>query len=166
MIIQEIENRHRAEIADLRGSMVVSRGQAHRLDRLPGYIALIDNRIVGLITYALSANECEIVSLDSKAEGQGFGTELIRRVIGKADECGCTRVWLITSNDNIKAIRFYQRRGFDLIAVHPNAIAEARKIKPSIPLTGYDGIPVRHELEFEYRLEPYEENEPRRRADT
>ncbi|MNV93512.1 hypothetical protein D3C71_1882140 [compost metagenome] len=61
-------------------------------------------------------------------------------------------MWLITSNDNTRAIRFYQKRGLDLKAVHRDAITEARKLKPSIPLIGMDGIPIRHELEFELTL--------------
>lgn len=77
---------------------------------------------------------------------------MIDAVVRRAQKSNCSRVWLITSNDNTKAIRFYQKRGYDLKAVHPHAITEARKGKPSIPLNGFDGIPIRHEIEFEYRL--------------
>jgi RimJ/RimL family protein N-acetyltransferase len=65
---------------------------------------------------------------------------------------GCKRVWLITTNDNTHAIRYYQKRGFDLVAIHRNAIDASRKIKPQIPLTGFDGIPILHEIEFEMML--------------
>ncbi|MNN86607.1 Acetyltransferase (GNAT) family protein [compost metagenome] len=97
---------------------------------------------------------CEIVSLDSRQENLGAGTKLIELVNREAARLGCSKVWLITSNDNTRAIRFYQKRGFDMVAVHREAITEARKLKPSIPLLGYDGIPVRHEVEFEYRVVP------------
>ncbi|MNC40667.1 Mycothiol acetyltransferase [compost metagenome] len=113
-----------------------------------------DGIVQGVIYYCCEAGECEIVSLDSRVENLGTGTKLIELVILAADSLGCTKVWLITSNDNTRAIRFYQKRGFDMVAVHHDAITEARKLKPSIPLTGYDGIPVRHEVEFEYRLTP------------
>ena len=65
---------------------------------------------------------------------------------------GCRRVWLITTNDNLRALRFYQRRGFRLVAVHPNALARSRELKPSIPEIGLDGIPLRDELELELTL--------------
>jgi RimJ/RimL family protein N-acetyltransferase len=65
---------------------------------------------------------------------------------------GVGRVWLITTNDNTAALRFYQRLGFDLVALHRDAVDAARSIKPSIPLVGNDGIPIRHELELELRL--------------
>ena len=69
-----------------------------------------------------------------------------------AKKNGCRRVWLITTNDNTYAIRFYQKRGFDMAAIHRNAINESRKIKPQIPLTGFDKIPILHEIEFEMML--------------
>ncbi|MFC3773383.1 GNAT family N-acetyltransferase [Paenibacillus sp. GCM10012303] len=152
MIIQEMNDTLREQIRDFRGAIVVSRGRVHALDQLPGYAACVADEIKGLIMYNLQDDECEIVSLDSKLEGQGIGSQLIDAVVRRAQKSNCSRVWLITSNDNIKAIRFYQKRGFDLKAVHPHAITEARKVKPSIPFIGFDGIPIRHEIEFEYRL--------------
>jgi len=72
--------------------------------------------------------------------------------IAEVEENGCRRVWLITSNDNLDALRFYQRRGLRLVAVHRGAIDEARRVKPSIPATGEYGIPVRDEIELELQL--------------
>ena len=106
----------------------------------------------GLITYKISDDECEIITLDSTSEGCGIGTELINRVVGIAELHKCRRVWLITTNDNVDAIRFYQKRMFDLVNIHKNMVLEARKIKPQIPTYGYYGIEIKHELEFEYNL--------------
>lgn len=152
MEIKEIDKKLSEEIKDFGGSIVISRGQVHSLDTLPGYVVLFGDEIKGLIIYHIYDDDCEIVSLNSKVEDQGIGTKLIDLVIAKARESSCRRVWLITSNDNIRAIRFYQKRGFDIKAVHQNAITEARKIKPSIPLIGFEGIHVRHEVEFEFNL--------------
>ncbi|UCC16424.1 MAG: hypothetical protein JSU58_08645, partial [Dehalococcoidales bacterium] len=58
----------------------------------------------------------------------------------------------ITTNDNTHAIRFYQRYGFKIATIYPNSMEEARKIKPEIPFTGNDGIPLRDEIEFEIHL--------------
>jgi GNAT superfamily N-acetyltransferase len=152
MEIREIGETIKKEVSAFRGPIIVSRGQIHHIDKLPGYVAWINGEISGLVTYHFQNDECEIVSLDSKIENQGIGSKLVELVIDKAKVKRCTRVWLITSNDNIRAIRFYQKRGFDLKAVHRDAITEARKIKPTIPLIGHDGIPIRHEVEFEYVL--------------
>jgi len=65
---------------------------------------------------------------------------------------GCRRLWLITTNDNLNALGFYQRRGFRLIALHPNALEASRKLKPQISLKAANGIPIRDELELELEL--------------
>ena len=96
--------------------------------------------------------DCEITVLQSLCEKHGIGGALIRSVMRVAKEAGCRRVWLITTNDNIHAIRFYQRFGFALLEVRINAMDEARKLKPQIPLTGNDGIPIAHEFVFEIQI--------------
>lgn len=152
MFIQEIDDGTREAALEISGRIIVSRGVVHRLSELPGYCAVIGGTVQAAIYYHCEAGECEIVSLDSKCENAGAGSRLIQLVLEEAARRACARVWLITSNDNSRAIRFYQKRGFDMTAVHRDAITEARKLKPSIPLTGYDGIPVRHEVEFEYLI--------------
>ncbi len=54
----------------------------------------------------------------------------------------------MTSNDNLRALRFYQRRGFRLKELRPGAVDEARRLKPQIPLGGAEGIPMREEIEL------------------
>ncbi len=129
--------------------VIVTKGQTHHIDRLPGYVMIEDDRITGLITYDIKDNQSEIVSLDSFKENKGIGSRLLNKVIEKSQELGCSRVWLITTNDNTRAIKFYKRREFDICALHLNAVVEARKIKPEIPLFGYNNIPILHEIEFE-----------------
>jgi ribosomal protein S18 acetylase RimI-like enzyme len=131
---------------------MVSRGKIHQIDQLPGIVGLREGKIIGLLTYHLADGACEIVSVDSLEENQGIGSRLIQALEEIAIEEKCSRIWLITSNDNIRAIRFYQKRGYDLVAVHRHAIDKARELKPQIPLIGDHGIPIRHELEFEKRL--------------
>jgi hypothetical protein len=106
---------------------------------LPGFVAVRGESVIGLVTFHIDNSNCEIVSLDSKAENQGIGSALIWLVRNVAKRDGCTRLWLITFNDNIRAIRFYQKRGFDMKRIQCNAIDEARKIKPSIPVIGAEG---------------------------
>ena len=133
-------------------ALIVTRGKAHHADRLPGFLAIQDRAPIGLITYRIDGAECEIVTLDSITKGAGAGSALIDAVRDAARQAGCKRLWLITTNDNLPALRFYQKRGFSLVAVHRNAIEESRKLKPSISAIGIDGIPIRDEIELELRL--------------
>lgn len=133
-------------------SVIVSRGRAYQAADLQGFLAVAGEQLIGLATYYIEGTACEIVSLDSLREKQGIGTALIEQVISVAKEARCTRIWLITTNDNTPAVRYYQRRGFDLVALHRRAVDVSRQIKPEIPPAGLDGIPLRHELEFERLL--------------
>lgn len=131
---------------------MVSRGRLYSVDEKPGFTAVIDDKPVGLITYELLGDECEITSLNSLVEEKGIGTILINAVKDTAQQAGCKRLLVITTNDNTHAIRFYQRYGFTIATIYPNSMEEARKIKPEIPFTGNDGIPLRDEIEFEILL--------------
>ena len=134
------------------GEIMIVRGRVFHGAELPGFYAEIDGQRVGLVTYHIDGDSCEIISLDSLREGLGIGSALIEIVKQKALDARCKRLWLITTNDNIDALRFYQKRGFELAAVHRYAVNESRKIKPEIPLTGAYGIPLRDEIELEMRL--------------
>lgn len=134
------------------GTLMVSRGRTHDLRRLPGIVAEVSGAPAGLATYAVENGECELVSLDSLRPGAGAGAALLDAVAAKARARGCARLWLITTNDNTRALRFYQRHGLDLVALHRDAVTATRAIKPTLPAYGEDGIPIRHELELELRL--------------
>ncbi|MCD4684556.1 MAG: GNAT family N-acetyltransferase [Anaerolineae bacterium] len=134
------------------GPLMVSRGVLYDLRTLPGLIAWHGKRRVGLATYHIDGDACEVRSLNSLTERIGAGTALLRAVEEIARAAGCVRVWLITTNDNLHALGFYQRRGYVLAALYPDAIAEARKLKPQIPLIGMSHIPLRDEIELEKRL--------------
>ena len=131
---------------------IVSRGQAHEADKLPAFLAIWDEQLVGLVTYHIHERVCEIVSLDSLIVKIGVGTALIEAVEQEAASNNCQRMWLITSNDNLNALGFYQRRGFRLVAVYQGAIDAARAIKPSIAQIGMDNIPIHDEIELELWL--------------
>jgi ribosomal protein S18 acetylase RimI-like enzyme len=129
--------------------MVISSG-IFDCSTLDGFAILNDdNHIIGLITCVMEKNECEIISLDSLEEGKGIGSALLQEVESAAILNKCERVKLITTNDNLLALKFYQKRGFDLVKIHKNAVQRAREIKPSIPLIGNDGIPLKDEIELE-----------------
>lgn len=128
---------------------VVSRCCVHNADELPGFIAVQDKNPIGLVTYRIEDFECEIVTINSLCEGVGIGTELLKAVIQTAGSASCKRIWAITTNDNLNALRFYQTRGFVLAELHRNAIEKSRELKPEIPVYGIDNIPIRDEIEVE-----------------
>lgn len=131
---------------------LVVHGVVYYPDALSGFIAFDDHECVGEVTYTMSDGDCEIVSLDSVREGQGLGTRLISAVVDEARQQNCRRVFLITTNDNLNALGFYQKRGFEMVRVNRGAVNEARKIKASIPMIGMNNIPLRDELELEIVL--------------
>jgi ribosomal protein S18 acetylase RimI-like enzyme len=121
--------------------------------KLPGFVARLDSERAGLASYAVRGEECELVTIRSLHEGRGVGRELLDAVRDAAIEAGCTRLWLITTNDNLRALELFQRWGMEIVAFHRHAVTEARRrLKASIPERGAQGIPIAHELELELRL--------------
>jgi GNAT superfamily N-acetyltransferase/general stress protein 26 len=134
-------------------TLVVAHGKVYQPHTLPGFVAILKGNRVGLLTYSLEDENCEIVTLDSTKPGIGIGTLLLKAVTQAARAAGCKRLWLITTNDNLPALRFYQKRGFTLVTVHRHAVDAARQLKPAIPLIGNDQIPLHDEIELEMLLE-------------
>jgi DNA-3-methyladenine glycosylase I len=130
---------------------VVAHYEVYHCRDLPGFVATDGEERIGLVTYKIAGDDCEIVSLDSLRPRAGIGTDLIEAVKTRAIESGCKRLWLVTTNDNMNALRFYQKRGFVLVKVNRNAVEFARKLKP-IPLIGAGGVPLRDEIELEMML--------------
>ncbi len=131
---------------------MVVHGESIDMCNAEGFYACEDDEIIGLITYRIKGKEMEILSLDSLRECKGIGSELLDTAVAKARETGMQRIVLITTNDNLSALRFYQKRGFEMSRLYCNALDQARKIKPEIPLIGMDGIPLKHEIELEMVL--------------
>ncbi|MCK4824745.1 GNAT family N-acetyltransferase [bacterium] len=133
-------------------TIIVTKGRSHDILGLEGFITEVGSNIVGYIFYEIINNDVEIALLDSFRKNLGIGTILTQRVIDLAKNRGLNRVFVITTNDNTHALRFYQKIGFDFYAIHRDAVIEKQKLKPEITLTGYHWIPVRHEIELEYLL--------------
>jgi N-acetylglutamate synthase-like GNAT family acetyltransferase len=131
---------------------VVSRGKIYYPHKLPGFVAIKDKKYLGIITYNIERDNCEIITLNSLIKRKGIGRKLVERVKRAAKKLGCQRLWLITTNDNIDGLIFWQKTGFSLKAVYPNAISFSRKLKPEIPKIGKYGIPIRDEIELELKL--------------
>jgi len=134
---------------------MVTRGTLIEATDLPGVVAERDGERVGLITFRpRPGGSTELVTVNAFLQGRGVGRALLDAVAELGRRTGWRRVWLITTNDNTRALRFYQRAGFELVALHHRALEQSRRLKPEIPEVGEDGIPLLSELELERRLAP------------
>ena len=138
--------------AEWKGDIMVSKGRVRHLNELESLIAWKGVERVGAVTFIVDSSGCELLSINALTEGKGVGTKLLDTLEDHARRTGCERMWLITSNDNVDALRFYQRRGYRMVAVHVGGVDAARKTKPFIPLTGFHGIEIHDEIELEKRL--------------
>jgi ribosomal protein S18 acetylase RimI-like enzyme len=139
-------------IASWESTKVVAHGELIDAAECPTLIAEADGVAAGVLTYRISERGLEVVSIDSQLSRAGVGSALLEAAAEIGRKAGAARLWLVTTNDNIAALRFYQRRGLDLVELRRNAIAAARQLKPQIPERGAHGIPIRHELELELPL--------------
>ncbi|MER7505818.1 GNAT family N-acetyltransferase [Nonomuraea pusilla] len=135
------------------GSTVMALGRGELVDAaaLPGFLAEDEGQVAGVVTYADRGDTVEIITIDALVQGRGVGVALLDAVREAASARGAARLSVTTTNDNTRALRFYQRYGFDLVALHRNAVERARALKPGIPAEA-GGIPIRHELELELAL--------------
>jgi ribosomal protein S18 acetylase RimI-like enzyme len=153
--VRRLTESDRSWAAQVEAESVARLGELVDPTQLPGFVALLDGERAGLATYAVRGEECELVTIRSLQEGHGVGRALLDAVRAAAVEAGCTLFWLITTNDNLRALELYQRWGMEIVAFHRHAVTESRRrLKPSIPQHGAHGIPIAHELELELRLQP------------
>jgi GNAT superfamily N-acetyltransferase len=139
-------------VAELWGSELVAvHGNILRPAELPGFIAERSRRVAGLLTYQVAGDFLEIVTLNAIDRRVGIGTLLIEAAAGVARRLRCREIRLTTTNDNVDALRFYQRRGFRLAELRPGAVDRSRLEKPQIPRVGDYGIPLHDEIDLTLR---------------
>ncbi|MCZ7425082.1 GNAT family N-acetyltransferase [Micromonospora sp. WMMA1949] len=135
------------------GPIVVVHDTRYDLRDLPALVAVDDSGgFAGALGYRVDADGLEVVSLAASAPGNGAGTALLAAADEAARAAGADRIWLVTTNDNLGALRFYQRRGLRIVAVDAGAVDRARAVKPTIPQVGADGIPLHDELRLARHL--------------
>jgi ribosomal protein S18 acetylase RimI-like enzyme len=154
MHVREVRDGERAWLrATLRArwgdEIVVGRGRVHEPAELDAFVAVDDGgERVGLATYVVEGETAELVTIDALRAGAGVGRRLLEAVVEAARAAGAARLLVMTTNDNLAALRFYQRAGFRLLELRPGAVDEARSLKPAIPATGNDDIPIRDEIDL------------------
>jgi len=134
---------------------VARRGELVEALRHPAMLAWADDELVGVATYVVDGEACELLTLHADMRLTGVGTALVEAVRARALDAGCGLLWVVTTNDNVDALRFYQRRGFRLARLRTGAVDQSRDtLKPEIPAIGDHGIPLRDEIELEMSLGP------------
>lgn len=139
-------------VRDFGADFVISRGHRFGAWEVEGFIAWEDDRRTGAATFAVTGPEAELVSINAEASRSGVGTALLAACVSASREAEAARLLVVTTNDNVDALRFYQRRGFRLAALHRGAVDQARLLKPEIPATGDYGIPIHDEIELDRPL--------------
>jgi ribosomal protein S18 acetylase RimI-like enzyme len=134
------------------GALIVAHLERFDCDHMPGFAAFMKGQLAGFLHYRIVSQDCEILTLAALVENQGVGSALLAKMENYARETGCTRLHLVTTNDNRHALTFYQHRGYQVTAIFPGRINEARKLKPSLPLLGENGIPIEDEILLEKGL--------------
>ena len=135
------------------GTSVARLGELVDATLHPAIVAEDSNGVLGVLTYVVDGDRCEVLTLHASERRRGVGTALLQEVERVGAEAGCRRLWLITTKDNVDALRFYQRRGFRIVALHQGAVDRSREtLKPEIPEVGEYGIQVRDEIELEKDL--------------
>ncbi|MGA2519360.1 MAG: Maf family nucleotide pyrophosphatase [Acidimicrobiales bacterium] len=129
------------------GLPVLSTSGAHDPTRLAGFVVEEDGERSGVLTYRVDGAGIEVVTLDSLVPGHGVGSALLAAASDLARRRG-VRLWLVTTNDNLRSLAFYQRRGMDIVALHRGFADEVRRSKSELP-GAVDGIAVHHALELE-----------------
>jgi GNAT superfamily N-acetyltransferase len=160
---RRIEDRDRDAIARFiethwHSRMVMSSGKCYYPHELDGFIGWRGEEIAGLLTMVYEDDALQILTLNSVLEGERVGSSLMLMAIDDARQRNIGRVWLTTTNDNVRAFAFYQKLGFRLVKVNIGVVDEARKVKPQIPEVGNDGIPIHDELVFELRVKAFLDN--------
>ena len=157
MIIERISNSTRQLVNEFfinnwYSTEISVRGEVIDGTKLDGFLLQEENKIIGLVTYTIFDDICEIVTLDSKRENIGIGTALLKQIEDLAVDNKCKKMRLITTNDNMRALQFYQKRGYCLTKLYPNAMDEVRRVKTNVPIIGENDIPLRDEIELEKNL--------------
>ncbi len=135
------------------GEPIVTPGHLYTAGQVEGIVLnSADGALLGLVCWAIHGDRAELVSIDALTTGHGHGSRLLQLAEGRLRDRGLAAIQLVTSNDNTRALRFYQRRGYRLVRVHLDAMAEARRHKPGIPSEGIGGVPLRDLWELEKRL--------------
>ncbi|WP_436862885.1 GNAT family N-acetyltransferase [Staphylococcus caeli] len=125
--------------------MVISSG-VYQLSSLPSIVAIEDKKIKGVLTFKVFGQYLEVISLESFEQNRGIGTMLLKKVEEIAKDMSINEIKIITTNDNLDALKFYQKRGYRLVEIITDSVNKARLEKITIPVFGDNGIRIQDEI--------------------
>jgi GNAT superfamily N-acetyltransferase len=145
---------HLEELLRLRWSdgTIFVRGRLVTPQDVEAFGAYRDDRLQGVGTWRVEQGILYLLTLNNVTDCRGVGVALLETVLAMGRRKGFPFMRAMLSNDNLPALRFYQKRGFRIVAVHSGVVDMMRALKPSIPEIGLDGIPMRDEIELEIVL--------------
>jgi hypothetical protein len=114
--------------------------------------AYLNNRLQGVVTWRVEDGTLYMLTMNNITDKRGVSTALLDKMLAVGREKGFPFMRALLTNDNWPGFRWYQRRGFRIVAVHPGVVDMMRAMKPSIPERGVEGIPMRDEIELEIVL--------------
>ena len=134
------------------GGRLQARG-GELIDVLAPGLGFVAGDGVGILTYRVDGDALELTAIAAEPRGRGTGTSLVDALVAAARYVRASRIWVVTTNDNLDARAFYEHRGFRVTTVRTGAIDEARRtLKPTIPLIGEHGIEMHDEIELTMTL--------------
>jgi GNAT superfamily N-acetyltransferase len=136
--------------ADFGRTKIVAFGEVMDIDQMPALAAFVTEELSGALTYRLHLDALHIVALatDPMWQRSGVGGHLVAEAELLARRLNLLRTVVATTNDNLPALYFYQRRGYRLTDLVPGSIVIHTGQEPA----GFAGIPVRDEVRLEKRL--------------
>lgn len=140
-------------VTDFGRSKFIAFGEEFQAETVPTIVAEMDGDLAGALAYRLQQGMLQIVALATDPEWQrsGVGGQLVDHAERVALEAGATHVAVATTNDNLPALYFYQRRGYRLTEVAVDAIASANE---GATIVGFAGIVIRDEFHLVKPLAP------------
>lgn len=109
----------------------------------------------GLITWHTDGDRAEIVTLDAYQQGRHIGGRLLDGAEAELRRRGVREISIVTTNDNLRAIAFYVRRGYRIVRLELDGMERVREVKAGVPRLGADGIPLRDMFELRKHLEEF-----------
>jgi len=135
---------------DFGRTRIIAFGEVMDIDQMPALVALMHREPSGALAYRLLGDALHIVALatDPMWQRSGVGSHLVAEAELLARRLALSRLLVATTNDNLPALYFYQRRGFRLIgAAVESVIAQTQEVH-----AGFGGIHVRDELHLAKQL--------------
>jgi GNAT superfamily N-acetyltransferase len=136
---------------DIGRTRVVGFGEVVSLEATDMVVADMQGEISGALAWKRRDEALQVVALatDPMWQRSGVGGYLLAEAEVTARREGLSRVIVSASNDNLPALYFYQRHGYRITEVVPDAMLHEGE-PPQHP--GFADIPVRDELRLEKRL--------------